>query len=103
MWNRIANIILRNRFLILGLHALLTVLFGYYTLTGLKIDNKYGNMLPKDTEAQITYMKFKEMFGEDGSSLVLAIQEKNLYTPEKFKKWKELGDSILRIPGVIAV
>jgi predicted RND superfamily exporter protein len=103
MWNKIANIILRNRFLILGLHALLTVLFGYYTLTGLKIDNKYGNMLPKDTEAQKTYLHFKEMFGEDGSSLVIAIQDDSLYTKSHFKKWKELGDSILQIPGVLAV
>jgi uncharacterized protein len=94
MWNRIANIILRNRFIILAIHALLTVLFGYYTLTGLKIDNKYGNMLPKDTQAQIDYLHFKQMFGEDGSSLVIAIQDKDLYTQKKFKLWKQLGDSI---------
>lgn len=94
MWNRIANIILRNRFIILAVHALLTVLFGYYTLTGLKIDNKYGNMLPKDTEAQSDYLHFKEMFGEDGSSLVIAIQDDSLYTERKFKLWKKLGDSI---------
>ena len=103
MWNRIANFILRNRFIILGLHALLTVLFGYYMLTGLKIDNKYGNMLPKNTEEQATYLHFKEMFGEDGSTLVLAIHDDSLYTERSFLKWKELGDSILQIPGVIAV
>lgn len=103
MWNKIANIILRNRFLILGIHALLTVLFGYYTITGLKIDNKYGNMLPKDTEAQKTYLKFKEIFGEDGSTLVIAIQEDSLYTNKKFNKWKELGDSIMLMDGVNSV
>lgn len=103
MWNRIANIILRNRFIILALHALLTVLFGYYTITGLKLDNKYGNMLPKDTQEQKTYMHFKEMFGEDGSTLVIAIKDDSLYTKHHFLKWKELGDSILQVPGVIAV
>ena len=55
MWNKVANIILRNRFLILGIFALLSVWFAYYTITGLKIDNKYGNMLPEDTETQQTY------------------------------------------------
>ena len=54
MWNRIANIILRNRFIILAIMALLTVLFGYYAITGLKIDNKYGNMLPNDSPTQVT-------------------------------------------------
>lgn len=103
MWNKLANIILRNRFLILGVHALLTVLFGYYTITGLKIDNKYGNMLPEDTETQQTYLKFKEMFGEDGSALVIGIQNDSLFTEDKFKKWKELGDSILQMGGVNSV
>ncbi len=103
MWNRIANIILRNRFIILAIMALLTVLLGYYALTGLKIDNKYGNMLPKDSPTQITYLKFKKMFGEDGSALVIAIQDKDLYTKEKFLLWKNLGDSILQIDGVTSV
>jgi uncharacterized protein len=103
MWNRIANIILRNRFIILAIMALLTVLFGYYAITGLKIDNKYGNMLPKDSPTQVTYLKFKKMFGEDGSALVIAIQDKDLYTKEKFLLWKNLGDSILQIDGVISV
>lgn len=103
MWIRIANIILRNRFIILAIMALLTVLFGYYAITSLRIDNKFGNMLPKDSETQQTYLKFKEHFGEDGSTLVIAIKDKDLYTPEKFKHWKKLGDSILQIDGVISV
>jgi predicted RND superfamily exporter protein len=103
MWNKLANIILRNRFLILGVFSLLTVLFGYYAATGLKIENKYGNMLPKDTETQSTYLKFKEYFGEDGSALVIAIQDKHLHSPEKFKAWKELGEKILQMKGVESV
>lgn len=103
MWNKVANIILRNRFLILGIFALLSVWFAYYTITGLKIDNKYGNMLPEDTETQQTYIKFKEMFGEDGSTLVIAAQDKDLYTKDKFLKWKKLGDSILKMDGVTGV
>lgn len=103
MWNKVANIILRNRFLILGIFALLSVWFAYYTITGLKIDNKYGNMLPENTETQQTYKKFKEMFGEDGSTLVIAAQDDDLYTKEKFLKWKKLGDSILKMDGVTGV
>lgn len=103
MWNRIASIILRNRFIILGIITLLTVLFGYFSMTGLKIDNKYGNMLPKETETQQTYLKFKERFGEDGSTLVIAIKDKDLFTKKKFIKWKALGDSILKMDGVTAV
>lgn len=103
MWQFIANIILRNRFLIIGILTLLTVLFGYNAATGLKLDNKYGFILPKESPAKMNYMKFKEMFGEDGGTLVLAIQTDSLYTEDKFLKWKELGDSILKFDGVEAV
>lgn len=103
MWQFVANIILRNRFLIIGILTLLTVLFGYYAVTSLKLDNKYGFILPKESPAKMNYMKFKEMFGEDGGSLVLAIQTDSLYTQDKFLKWKQLGDSILKFDGVEAV
>jgi uncharacterized protein len=103
MWQRIANLILRNRLFILGIITLLTVFFGYFALTGLKLDNKYGNMLPKESPAQSAYLKFKELFGEDGSALVLAIDNDKLYTEENFLKWKELGDSILEYGGVESI
>lgn len=103
MWQKIGNVILRNRLFILAIIAILTVFFGYFAVTGLKIDNKYGNTLPKNSPTQIEYQQFKKQFGEDGSSLVIGIDNKNLYTKENFKKWKELGDSILKIDGVNSV
>jgi predicted RND superfamily exporter protein len=103
MWFKLSQIILRNRFLILSCVFVVTVFFGYFASTNLKLDNKYGNMLPKKSPAQENYLKFKEMFGEDGGTLVFAIQTDNLYTQENFSKWRELGDSISQIPGVNAV
>lgn len=57
-------------------------------------------MLPKDSAAQTNYLKFKEMFGEDGSALVIAVQSDSLYSERLFSIWKELGDSILQFRGV---
>jgi predicted RND superfamily exporter protein len=103
MWKLVANFILRNRFFVLGAMALLTVFFGYYALNELKLDNKYGTVLPKDSPATEQYRKFKDEFGEDGGILVIAIQPDSLYTEKNFLKWKQLGDSILRMNGVISV
>lgn len=103
MWQNISNAILRNRWFILIVLLILTVFFGYFAVTGVKIDNKYGNMLPKDSPAQRNYLSFKEKFGEDGSALVIAIQTDSLFTKENFAKWKELGDSILQFDGVESV
>ena len=103
MWQGIANFILRNRFLLIGVITLVTVLFGYSALTNLKLDNKYGIVLPKDSPTTTNYNKFKELFGEDGNVLVLAIKTDSLYTESRFKKWKQLGDSILKFQGVESV
>lgn len=103
MWQTIANIILRNRFIIIGVLTLLTVFFGYQALSGLKLDNKYGILLPQNADAKVNYDRFKEMFGEDGGALIIGIETDSLYTERNFLKWKELGDSILKFDGVESI
>lgn len=103
MWHYLAQKILRNRFAIIAVILLLTGVFAYFAATNLKLDNKYGNMLPKQSPAQSKYLEFKSLFGEDGGTLVFAIQEQNLYTAEKIKKWRELSDRISEIDGVTNV
>jgi uncharacterized protein len=103
MWHFIAQRILRNRFGIIAVIMVLTGVFLYFAATNLKIDNKYGNMLPKDSPAQSDYLKFKSLFGEDGGTLVFAIQDEDLYQPEKIKLWRELGQRIDSVPGVTNV
>jgi predicted RND superfamily exporter protein len=103
MWNNIANFILKFRFLVLGAITLLTVYLGYYAFTGLRMENKYGIVLPKDSSTKQNYNLFKERFGEDGSTFVIAIKTDSLYTDKNFLKWKALGDSILQMDGVESV
>jgi predicted RND superfamily exporter protein len=103
MWHKIANFILRNRFLIIGIITLLTVFFGYYAAFHMKLENKYGFVLPKDSPTTKNYKHFKDMFGEDGGTLVFAIQTDSLYTERNFLKWKALGDTILQFDGVESV
>ena len=100
MWGNFASIILRNRLYILAIIALLTVFFGYFAFTSLKVDNRVGNTLPKDSPVQMDFEKFKLEFGEDGSTIVVAIQTDSLYTKRNFTKWRELSYKILKYDGV---
>jgi predicted RND superfamily exporter protein len=79
---------------------LLTVFFGYFAFTSLKVDNRVGNTLPKDSPVQRDFEKFKLEFGEDGSTIVVAIQTDSLYTKRNFTKWRELSYKILKYDGV---
>ena len=103
MWHKIANFILKNRFFVLGVFTLLTVYLGYYAGTKLKMENKYGILLPKESPTTQNYKFFKEHFGEDGGTFVIALKTDSLYTEKNLLKWKELGDSILRMDGVESV
>lgn len=103
MWQSIANIILRNKFTILGIITLVTVFFTYNILSGIRMDNKYGILLPKKSEARVDYDRLKELFGEDGGTLIIALETDSLYTQENLLKWKQLGDSILHFDGVQSV
>jgi predicted RND superfamily exporter protein len=100
MWSRVASFILRNRLFILAIISIITVFFGYYAVTSLKVDNRFGNTLPKDDPIQMDYENFKLQFGEDGSTLVIAVQTDSLYTEGNLKKWRELGYKILKFKGV---
>ena len=100
MWNSLAILILRNRLIISFVIIVLTIFFGYVAVTSLKVDNRYGNTLPKDSPVQVEYLKFKEQFGEDGSTLVIAIKSDKLHTERNFKKWLELTNKIRKFKGV---
>ncbi len=100
MWNRLASLILRNRLLIATLIIILTTFFGYFAVNNLKVDNRYGNTLPTDSPVQMDYLKFKEQFGEDGSTLVIAIKSDSLHNERNFKKWLELTQKIKKFKGV---
>ena len=95
MWQWIANFILRNRFIILGAITLITVFLGYHAYTSLNLDNKYGLALPKDSPTTENYNKFKKIFGEDGGTLIVALEADSLYTPKNLKLWQEMGSEIL--------
>jgi predicted RND superfamily exporter protein len=81
----------------------MTVFFGYQIVSGLKLDNKHGILLPKNAQAMIDYNNFKDMFGEDAGTLVIGIQSDSLFTEKNFLKWKELGDTILQLEGIESV
>jgi predicted RND superfamily exporter protein len=103
MWQKISQLILRNRLIITLFLLGMTIFLGANIFGKLKLDNKFGAMLPKDSPAQRDYLNFKERYGEDGGTLIIAVDSKELYKKENFEKWLELGNKIKEFEAVRSV
>ncbi|OIQ36966.1 MAG: hypothetical protein BM555_01720 [Crocinitomix sp. MedPE-SWsnd] len=103
MWFKLSQFILRNRLLILGLILGISVFFGYFGLTNIKVDNTYGTMLPKDSKPKQDYELLKSSFGGSESLLIFSIQCDDLYKLENFQAWYEVGEKISEFDAIDSV
>jgi len=100
-WNKSASIILRNRYAVLVLIAAITVYLGSFA-TNMRLSYTEANMLPEDSPANVNYNHFLEIFGEEGNLVLLGVKDTTLFTPEKFKAWNELSETLNAFPEVQA-
>jgi len=92
-WNTIAGTILRNRIFFIGLILGVTV----FLITQWKhIGFSYteANLLPDKHPLNVQYQSFLEKFGNEGNVIVIATQDSEIFTPEKFKAWAKLSDTL---------
>ena len=53
-----------------------------------------ANLLPDDHPENVSYNEFLSLFGEEGSVILIAIKDANLFTPEKLSAWKGLSEKL---------
>ncbi len=99
MWNKLATIILRYRILLLSLVTLFTV-FMAYNAQFIKLGYNYAALLPKDDPFYVEYQEFKKVFGEDGSVMIVGMEDPNFFQKDKFNDWIALSDSIKNMEGI---
>ena len=99
MWSFLVRHILRDRVAILIVIGVITLFMGYKARE-VKLSYDMVRMLPASDSTTIIYDNFKKQFGEDGSILFIGIQDKNLFTLNKFNDWYDLSYKIRNIQGV---
>ncbi|MBP7245351.1 MAG: MMPL family transporter [Bacteroidia bacterium] len=99
MFTWLARIILRNRLLFIVLIGATTLFMGYKATT-IQLSYDFARILPDNDEDFKAYESFKGRFGEDGSVMVLGVEDKNFYTLKKFGDWYRLGDEIKSMDGI---
>jgi predicted RND superfamily exporter protein len=102
MFQILARIILKNRRLLLVVFTLLTAFFGFMA-SRIQLSYDFAKILPSDNTYSVEYEKFKSTFGEDGTVMVLGIDDPEFYSVDKFNGWYKLGKAIKSIDGIEAV
>ena len=98
-WAKTANIILRNRILILLLIVAVTI-FLAMQWDKMRFSSSQANLLPDHHPVNIKYQSFLKTFGEEGNVMVLAVKDSSLFTPEKFNRWNKLSKQLDAFPEV---
>ena len=96
MWKIISNLILRNRILIICVLSVLTGFLGHHA-TKIQLQYEFNKLLPSNDPSFLAYENFKSHFGHDGMMVVIATNEPDFYTEEKFNAWLQMGDSLKNI------
>jgi len=99
VWKYLVRKILRNRFQILLVIFLVTA-FMSYEAREVKLSYEMARVLPTSDTTFIVYEQFKQQFGEDGSVMVIGIQDSNLFRLDEFNNWFELTEQIRKLAGV---
>ncbi len=98
-WEKTANIILRNRILILILIAAFTVFLGMQW-ENMRFSNSTANLLPDDHPVNIEYQDFLKTFGEEGNTIVFGIRDSSLFTPSKLNRWNKFSKQLAAFPEI---
>lgn len=102
MWNKVADFILRNKRYILIVIGIITVFMGY-NMKNLRMKYTSALLLNEHDSAYVRFLDFKKTFGEDGSMMVVAFEDKDFVRLDKYNDLVTLQDSLKKVIGIKAV
>lgn len=98
-WNKTSRFILKNQITVLLSISLITVLLGSQ-MKYIKFSYTEANLLPEDHIENLKYDKFLNIFGEEGTLILLAVGDSAIYHPEKFNNWNQLAKDLDRFDEI---
>ena len=99
MFKRLAKLILRNRFLLLTIISIITVIMGWQA-THIQLSYEFAKILPASDPDFQAYQHFKEKFGEDGSVMFIGIQDSSMRSLKNYNAWWKLDRKSTRLTPV---
>ncbi|MCS7085179.1 MAG: MMPL family transporter, partial [Bacteroidia bacterium] len=106
MWYAIADWIVRRRMTALGAMIVVAVASLYYSASRLEISQEMVRVIPDNDPDLVQYRVFKQRFGEDGNTLIVALEAKSAddwYQKPTLTALYETTARVESIPGVSGV
>ncbi|MBR9860854.1 MMPL family transporter [bacterium] len=99
MWEKLAGTILRNRLFLIGV---LVVVTGLMVYKAVQVELAYDNpkFIPNDDPDYVAYQEFKSIFGDDGSVMVVGINDSQIRDLDFFNEWYNLTEELRNDPDI---
>ncbi|MAY84168.1 MAG: transporter [Flavobacteriales bacterium] len=99
MWEVFSSFILRQRYLIL---LVLAVITGFLYIQSRKIQMSYemSQVLPATDSTMMSFVDFTEKFGQDGSVMVIGLPTDSLTDLAHFNAWMSLSQRLQKVEGI---
>ncbi|MBT9392221.1 MMPL family transporter [Hymenobacter sp. NST-14] len=102
MWRNLALFVIKNRRLLIGLLAAITV-FMAWEARKVEMTYDFAQVVAPDDPDMVYFQQFKRQFGEDGNVLVLGMQDSSVYELGNFNELRLLTDTLSAVEGVNGV
>ncbi|GAA4019401.1 MMPL family transporter [Hymenobacter fastidiosus] len=102
MWSNLALFVIKNRRLLIGLLAVITVFMGWHARK-VEMTYDFAQVVSPDDPDMVYFQQFKRTFGEDGNVFVLGLQDSSVYKLGNFNELRSLTDTLGKVEGVSGV
>lgn len=104
MWTRVADLILRGRWVLLAAIAALTLCMAWVGFTRVEVSNEFLKVVPADDPDMQRYQQFRQLFGEDGGMVLAALHcPDGCFTAERIRALDSLTTRLENTDGVLRV
>lgn len=99
MWRRLAQLVLKNRLVLLFLLFLVTIAMAFFA-SKVKMSYEFSKAIPSSNSKYQDYLLFKNKFGDDGNLLVIGVQTPEFFTLSNFNAYRQLADDLKKVSYV---
>jgi len=98
-WDWVSQSIIKFKVVILIVVLTISIALGFIA-SKIQLSYELAKILPKTDERFQLYESFKKKYGEDGSIMVIGLENPQLFNPKEFDAWRNLSESIKQKEGI---